>query len=66
MQRICIIPKDIVQLIGSSERTSRSTYTKIMKYYKKEKHQIITIDEFCDYYGINGIKDIERVRKHIK
>ena len=66
MQRICIIPKDIVQLTGRSERSSRLLYTKIMKHYKKEKHQVITIDELCDYLGINGIKDIESVRKQIK
>ena len=63
MGRICIVPKDIARLTGKSERSSRLVYAKIMKHYKKEKHQVITINELCEYLDI---KDIESVRQQIK
>jgi len=52
MKRICIYPKDIQQITGKSERQSRNIITNIKKQLNKEKHQAVTIDEFCQYMGI--------------
>ena len=38
--------------IGIGERQARNIFCKIRDYYSKEKHQLITIKEFYDYYGI--------------
>ncbi len=48
-----IYPKDIMRLTGKGERYARSTYKKIKDYYKKESHQLLTLSEFCLYFGIS-------------
>jgi ribosomal silencing factor RsfS len=62
MERICIYPKDIQIITGKSERQARNILDKIKKTLDKQKHQSITIDEFCVYQGLNCIE----VKKQIK
>jgi siroheme synthase (precorrin-2 oxidase/ferrochelatase) len=50
--RIVIYPKDIMLLTGKSERYSREILKKIKSHFKKEEHQIVTIKELCQYFGI--------------
>jgi hypothetical protein len=50
--RIVIYPKDIQLLTGKSERQGRYLMNKIRAHYKKEPHQLITVQEFCNYTGI--------------
>jgi Ca2+-binding EF-hand superfamily protein len=52
MKRIAIYPKDIMIITGKSERYSRELLRSIRNQLKKEKHQIITFDEFYSYMGI--------------
>jgi hypothetical protein len=52
-QRIYIYPKDIVRIIGKSFRQSLYINTKIKEKHQKENHQLVTIEEFCNYMGIN-------------
>jgi len=51
MKRICIYPKDVQVVTGKSERYGRTIINKIKEHHHKEKHQLVTIDEFCDYMG---------------
>jgi len=53
MQRISICPKDIQQITGKSIRQCRNILNKIKTHYNKEKHQMVTIEEFCRYMGID-------------
>jgi ribosomal silencing factor RsfS len=53
MKRVCIYPKDVQWITGKSERQSRDIVAKIKKHYKKEKHQSLSIEEFCEYMGLN-------------
>jgi hypothetical protein len=53
MSRICIYPQDIQQITGKSERQSRNILNDIKVFYKKQRHQLITIKEFCDYMGLS-------------
>ncbi len=53
MQRISICPKDIQQITGKSIRQCRNILNKIKSHYNKEKHQMVTIEEFCHYMGID-------------
>jgi hypothetical protein len=53
MKRICIFPKDVQWITGMSDRQSRNIILKIKKLHNKEKHQPVTIDEFCQYMGFN-------------
>ncbi|MFN3968203.1 hypothetical protein [Flavobacterium sp.] len=62
MKRICIYPKDVQNLTGKGERQSRNIILEIKKKYNKEKHQPITIHEFCDYMNF----DVEKVTPLIR
>jgi hypothetical protein len=52
MKRIAIYPKDIMIITGKSERSAREILKKIKTHYRKDKHQIVTVDEFCNFMGI--------------
>ena len=54
MHRLCIYPQDIQLITGKSERQCRNILNDIKVFYKKEKHQIITIAEFCNYMGLES------------
>lgn len=61
-QRLCIYPKDIVRITGKSERFSRGLIQRIRISLDKKEHQFITIEEFCNYAGI----DLEKVKEIIR
>ena len=52
MKRIAIYPKDIMIITGKSERYSRELLKNIKNQLNKEKHQIVSFDEFCSYMGL--------------
>jgi hypothetical protein len=52
MNRVCIYTKDIQVITGKSERQCRYIISAIKKKHAKEKHQMVTLEEFCDYMGI--------------
>jgi len=52
MKRICIYPKDVQVITGKSERYGRDVIKKIKEDLNKQKHQLVTIDEFCEFMGI--------------
>ena len=54
MERICIYPKDIQLVTGKSERYGRSIIQQIKKEYAKANHQLVTIEEFCRYMGLQS------------
>jgi len=53
MKRICIYPKDIQVITGKSERYGRTIISNIKKQLNKEKHQLVTIDEFCEFMDLD-------------
>jgi hypothetical protein len=62
MKRLCIYPKDIQVITGRSERYGRGLIRKIKDHLDKEKHQLVTVEEFCQYMGMNQ----ETVSSHIR
>jgi hypothetical protein len=62
MSRICIYPKDVQVVTGKSERYGRTIINKIKYHLNKEAHQLVTIDEFCDFMGF----EISKVQGLIK
>ena len=52
MYRICIHSKDIELLTGKGERYARYVLRDIKLLHKKQKHQLVTIKEACDYLGL--------------
>ncbi len=59
--RVVIYPKDIQLLTGKSYRHALYLNREVKEYYKKEKHQLLTIYEFGEYTGISA----EIIRAHI-
>jgi hypothetical protein len=55
-------PKDVQIVTGKSERYGRTIINKIKEHLNKEKHQLVTIDEFCDFMGF----EISKVELLIK
>jgi hypothetical protein len=62
MERLCIYPKDIQIVTGRSERFGRELIKKIKETLSKQKHQFITIEEFCDYTGLSTDTVKEKLR----
>jgi hypothetical protein len=56
MNRICIYPKDIQLITGKSERQARNIISQIKLKYNKEKHQAVTLEEFCHYMGLKSVE----------
>ncbi len=59
--RICIYPKDIQRITGKSERYGRILIERIKSHFNKEEHQIISVEEYCDYTGLK----MQDVKVHI-
>ena len=56
MKRICIYPKDVQIITGKSERYGRNIIKKIKTVLNKQKHQLVTIDEFCEFMDLEPEK----------
>lgn len=52
-KRVCMYPKDVQRITGKSYRYSRLLLITIREHFKKEVHQFVTIEEFCEYTGLN-------------
>lgn len=52
MTRLIITPKDVEVILRKSPGYARSIVRVIKKKNNKEKHQKITIKEFCRYMGL--------------
>jgi len=62
MKRITIYPKDIHILTGKSERYCRKVIAEIKASLQKKKHQVVTIEEFCAYMGIEKSEIIDQIK----
>lgn len=51
-KRVCIYPKDVQRITGKSYRSSRLLLLEVKKHFNKLEHQLISIDEFCDFTGL--------------
>lgn len=50
--RVCIYPKDVQRIMGKEYAQARLYLLKVKKYFKKEAHQLISIEEFSEYSGL--------------
>lgn len=58
MVRQVIYASDIQNFFGKGQRMAYKMIADMKKYFKKKPHQPITIQNFCEYYGIER-QDIE-------
>ncbi len=63
MKRICINVKDIQWITGKSARQSRNILNQIKSKSQKEKHQLVTVEEFCAFSGLQVIQVMEIMSK---
>lgn len=52
LMRACIYPKDVQRILGKTYRQARLYLVRIRKQLGKEPHQLISIEEFCEYSGL--------------
>lgn len=52
VHRLVIYRKDVERIIGKSDRTARKVMVAIRKKLDKEKHQPVSIKEFCCYMNL--------------
>ena len=50
--RIIIYPKDVQRITGKSDRYGRMLLKKIRQQFFKEPHQFVSVDEFCQFTGL--------------
>ncbi|CAN5425813.1 hypothetical protein BH11BAC1_BH11BAC1_03710 [soil metagenome] len=62
MNRLLIYPKDIQVITGRSDRYGRNLIKKMKDHFKKQSHQIVTIDEFATYMGLNMNDVLKNIR----
>ncbi len=62
MQRLCVYPKDIMVITGRSDRYGRDLIKKIKTYYNKQPHQVVTVEEFCQYMGLQPEAVVKQLR----
>jgi len=62
MERVCIYPKDVQIVTGKSERWGREIIKRIKSHFAKQPHQLVSIDEFCQYTGLSEHTVKEKLR----
>ena len=50
--RVCIYPKDVQRITGKRYLQARLYLIKIKKHFNKEPHHLVSIEEFCEYTGL--------------
>lgn len=50
--RTTIYPKDVANITGKSVKSACRLVTKIRSDLGKKPHQILTLNEFCEYMGL--------------
>ncbi len=60
--RMVIYTKDIQRITGKSERYGRKILSKIKARNGKQKHQLVSLVELCDYMGLK----VEEVARYLE
>lgn len=61
-KRLCIYPKDVMRITGRSDRYSRELLYRVRASLNKTGHQFLTVEEFCQYTGLDFQKVMEMIR----
>ncbi len=59
MARVCIYCKDVQLITGKCEKSARTLLKKVRDAYQKKQHQMLTVEEFCNYLDlpVNHVKE---------
>jgi hypothetical protein len=58
-KKLCINPNDIACIKGISIRQSRNIFNDVKVFFKKEKHQSVSLREFSVYSGL-PLEELEK------
>lgn len=50
--RVIIYPKDVALITGRSERHGRKLLAMVRERLGKNRDQVVTVREFCEYMGL--------------
>ena len=56
MHRLCVYPHDAQKILGRSLNYCRKMIRDIKAHYNKKKHQYVSVEEFCEYTGLDPDK----------
>lgn len=59
--RLFVYPADVARVTGRRPRTARHILQKIRMLYGKDPGELVTVKEFCDYFGVEE----DYFRKHM-
>jgi len=62
MVRQVIYPKDIMVITGRSDKYGRNLIKKIKQHFQKQEHQVVSIEEFCKYMGLQSEAVFKQLR----
>ena len=60
-KRLCIYAKDVQLITGKSDRQSRRMLKEARNRFQKQAHQLLTVEEFCAYSGLDPAKVYEYI-----
>lgn len=61
LSRMCVYPKDVQRITGRTERYGRKLLQRIKTHFEKAEHQLVSIQEFCQYTGLK----VEEVKRYL-
>lgn len=61
LSRMCVYPKDVQRITGRTERYGRKLLHRIRTQFNKADHQLVSIQEFCQYTGLK----VEEVKRYL-
>jgi len=64
LKRMIIYPKDIEHITGKSGRSARRVMAAIRRTLGKEKHQYLSVHEFCKYTNPPEAEVLKHLGKH--
>jgi hypothetical protein len=59
--RMIIYTKDVQRIYGKSDRSARALLARIRKHLNKQRHQPITVSEFCTYLNVSPDEVISHI-----
>jgi hypothetical protein len=62
LERMIIYTKDVQRITGKSDRYARKIMTAIKKKFGKEKHQLVSVREFCEYMNLEDDEVLKYLR----
>ena len=65
MERVVIYPKDVHIVTGKSQRWARNIIKEIKQALSKQEHQLVSVDEFCSYMGLDNAQVKQQLQRYL-